>query len=252
MSLIVRTAIFAGMAVITLVCCILFSNPTTNPAAGVVVWLPEEISGCTGKRGEMGPMEKKWLPADTTYRKMTYLEKWQPEHIANYRALNATLIVAGSDSRSLHRPQVCLRAQGWAIKNQKVVRLETTGGPLEVMDYHLVRFIQGEDRAPVLDENGNKIVQRAHYVYWWIGPDHTTASDEEKVWMSVWNSILKGENERWAYPSVMMLVDERKGDDGVAECRERIFEFIKEYAPTFQKSLGADDRKGATPLIKIR
>lgn len=252
MSLTVRTAIFAGMALITLVCCLVFSNPATNPTAGVVVWLPETIPGCRGERGEMGPMEEKWLPPDTTYRKMRYLETWQPEKIAHYRALNATLIVAGSDSRSLHRPQVCLTAQGWAISKQEIVRLETTGGPLEVMDYHLVRYIQGDDRAPRRDEDGNKIIQRAHYVYWWVGPDHTTPSDESKVWMSVWNSILKGENERWAYPSVMMLVDERKGEEGPQECRQRIYDYIEKYAPTFQRSLGARDREGATPLIKIR
>ena len=252
MSLTVRTTIFAVMVAVTAACCLVFSNPATNPASGVVVWLPEEIPGCIGERGEMGPMEEKWLPPDTTYRKMTYLEKWQPQNLARYRALNATLIVAGSDSRSLHRPVVCLRAQGWAIKSQKVVRLDTTGGPLEVMDYHLVRVVQGEDRAPLRDAQGNEVIQRAHYVYWWIGPDDSTAIDEEKEWKSVWNSILKGENERWAYPSVMMFVDERKGDDRIEETRERIFSFIEEYAPMFQKSLGATDREDATPLIKIR
>ena len=102
MTLTIRTSIFVGMAAVTLACCLVFSNPATNPAAGVVVWLPESIPGCSGERGVMGPMEKKWLPPDTTYRKVTYLEKWQTRNLARYRALNATLIVAGSDSRSLH------------------------------------------------------------------------------------------------------------------------------------------------------
>lgn len=251
MNLTARTGIFAGMVTLTVACCVLFSNPSTNPTAGVVVWLPPEIPGHAGERGEMGVLEKEWLPADTTHLKMSYREKWQSENIANYRALNATLIVAGSDSRSLHRPAVCLTAQGWAIRKQEIVAVKTTAGPLEVMDYHLMRFIRNQDGSLQLDEAGNKIVQRAHYVYWWVGPSATTPSDEKKVWLSVWNSILKGENERWAYPSVMVMVDERHGDDGVAEARQRAFEFIRDYAPEFQKSLGAKDRGDALPLITL-
>jgi hypothetical protein len=94
-------------------------------------------------------------------------------------------------------------------------------------------------------------VLRAHYVYWWVGPDDSTASDEVQVWKSVWNSIRKGEKERWAYPAIMMYVDELNGDDADQETRERIFAFISKYAPQFQKSLGAMDREDATPLIQI-
>ena len=251
MSLTTRTAVFAGMVALTLGCCLIFSNPATNPSAGVVVWLPEDIPGLASERGEMGVMEKKWLPEDTTFLKMTYRETGLPENVANYRALNATLIVAGSDSRSLHRPAVCLTAQGWSINKAEVVRLETAGGPLEVMDYHLSTHIRESDGSPKLDEEGNKIIQRAHYIYWWAGPDASTPHDETKVWMSVWNSILKGENERWAYPAIMVMVDERYADEGVRECRKRAFDYIREYAPMFQKSLGAQDRGDAVPLITL-
>jgi hypothetical protein len=129
MTLTVRTAIFAAMAAVTLACCLSFSNPPTNPKAGVVVWLPEEIPGCSGERSVMGPMEEKWLPQDTTFLKMTYKERWLPLRQAEFRALNATLIVAGSDSRSLHRPEVCLHAQGWSIRKREAVHLDTEDRP---------------------------------------------------------------------------------------------------------------------------
>ena len=91
--------------------------------------------GYNGEKGYMGEQEKKWLPSDTTYLKMTYKEKGLNEALASYRALHATLIVAGSDSRSLHRPQVCLTAQGWAIAQKEVVALQTTGGELSIMNF---------------------------------------------------------------------------------------------------------------------
>jgi hypothetical protein len=244
-----RTVAFVGMAVVAIICCYAFSNPPTNPSSGVVVWLPEDIPGCDGERGEMGKAEQKWLPKDTTYLSMTYREWGYPAAVADYRAIRATLIVAGADSRSLHRPQVCLTAQGWTITKREVVTVPTKGGPLDVMDFHLAQHLRKEDGSLVLDENGEKILRRAHYFYWWVGPARSTPSDEKKVWTSVWSSILRGENERWGYPSVLVFVDDRYGlEDGEEEARYRAAEFIRDYAHTFQKSLGAKEREDAVPL----
>ena len=158
--------------------------------------------------------------------------------------MSATLIVAGADSRSLHRPSVCLGAQRWTIEARKVVKLETKGGPLEVMDFHLKRAETLSDGSPLLDAKGEAVVSRAHYIYWWIGPDATTPRDEEKVWTEVWSSILKGRRERWAYPSVMVRVTDRGREDA----QKRAYKFVTEFAPGFQKSLGAINREGALPL----
>ncbi|GHC65036.1 hypothetical protein GCM10007100_36080 [Roseibacillus persicicus] len=236
------------MALATVGACKLWSDSETNPVAGVVVWLPDEMLGYRIETGEMGEEEKRWLPSDTTFLKRIYAEDWLPKAEADFRSLNATLIVAGSDSRSLHRPQVCLTAQHWTIEKREVVKLETEGGPLEVMDFHLVRTVRNQDGSARLDEKGEPIYLRAHYVYWWIGPDASTPSDEERVWLEVWNSILKGRKERWAFPSVMVYVDERKED---GEAQERAYQFIRKYAPDFQKSLGAEDREDAVELKSL-
>ena len=252
MSLTKRTVSFVALTAVAVLCCLLFSKSPTDPRAGIVVWLPRSIPAHWGEEGSMGVAETAWLPDDTTFLKMTYFEKGFRRETTIKRALHATLIVAGSDSRSLHRPQVCLTAQGWTISKRELVTLKTSGGPLEVMDFHLNRFEKNADGSVRLNFRGNKVVTHAHYVYWWIGPSSTTASDEEKVWSSVWNSILNGENERWAYPSVMVQVDERPGHEiGDRDARRRAFDFIKEYAPSFQRSLGAQDRPDARPLNSL-
>lgn len=248
MNLYWRTGIFAGMALATVLACKLFSDSETNPVAGVIVWLPDKVLGYDIETGVMGEEEKRWLPSDTTFLKRVYTEDWLPENEAKFRSLSATLIVAGSDSRSLHRPQVCLTAQHWTIEKREVIKLDTVGGPLEVMDFHLRRTVRNEDGSAQTDSEGAPLYLRAHYIYWWIGPDGSTPSDEERVWLEVWNSILKGRKERWAYPSVMVWVDERKEK---GEARERAFAFIRKYAPDFQKSLGAKEREGAVKLKSI-
>jgi len=248
MNLFWRAGIFVILSLLAVLACYFFSDEETNPVAGVVVWLPEDLTGYDVDTGEMGIEEKKWLPSDTTFLKRVYTEKWLSKEEADFRALSATLIVAGSDSRSLHRPQVCLTAQHWTIERREVVSLETKGGPLDVMDFHLVRIVRNEDGSARVDERGEPLEIRAHYIYWWIGPDESTPSDEERVWLEVWNSILKGRKERWAYPSVMVWVDPRKEK---GEAQERAFDFIEKYAPEFQKSLGATAREDALELKVI-
>ena len=59
--------------------------------------------------------------------------------------------------------------------------------------------------------------------------------------------MFRNVNNRWGYPSVMAYVDLEGADtpEKVAEAeevaRERVFDFIRNYAPMFQKSLGAED-----------
>ena len=59
---------------------------------------------------------------------------------------------------------------------------------------------------------------------------------------------MKGRKERWAYPSVMVWVDNRTEE---GEAQERAYNFIRKYAPDFQKSLGAQDREDAVKLKSI-
>ena len=245
MSLLGRTFGFLTMAAVTVVCCFAFSNPPTNPEAGVVVWLPETIPGHDSEEIVMSAKEKIWLPLDTTYWAMSYRPELASKAEQYWKSIKATLIVAGTDSRSLHRPEVCLASQGWAVEKREVVSLETNAGPLEVMDFHLVRLLKDpkNNNKVVLNDQGEPLKLRAHYFYWWVGPDHSTPDDKERVWRSTLNSILKGRNERWAYPSVMTQVEYWKGEEGIREARERAVNFIKEYAPEFQKSLGAKDGK---------
>ena len=233
----VRLVIFVILAIVTVLLCRFFPNAATNPESGLVIYLPEEYEGMKGEKQAMTDEEILWLPEDTTKLKMVYKSADLPEGLASYRSISASLILSGSDSRSLHRPEVCMKAQGWVITKREVVNLETTGGELMVMDLYLFRHLRTEDGSFRLTENGEKIGQRAHYVYWWVGRDDSTPHAWERVLKSSMNNIFKNINDRWGYPSVFMMVDEQSGDD--EDTREQIFSFIKKVAPMYQKSLGA-------------
>jgi hypothetical protein len=239
----IQLLVFVVMAMATVVLCNLFPNSATTPESGLVLWLPDRIEGCRSEERELSDEEKKILPPDTTKLSKSYIETYLPDNIARYRALSATLILAGADKRSLHKPEICLVSQGWTITKSVPVNLETRGGELEVMHLHLRRQVQAESEEPVF--------QRAHYIYWWVARHESTAFSNKRLLISAYNNIFKNLNDRWGYPSIMVMSDERYGDIGHKESIQRAYSFIKEYAPTFQKSLGAVDREDAKEPIEL-
>lgn len=239
----IQLVVFICMATVTVVLCKVFPNAATSPESGLVMWLPDEIPGCRSVERELSREEKEILPPDTTKLSKSYIEKYLPDNVARYRALSATLILAGADKRSLHKPEICLPAQGWTITRREPVKLMTTGGELEVMHLYLRRQVQSD--------NGEVAFQRAHYVYWWVARHESTAFSNKRLIISTYNNIFKNLNDRWGYPSVMVMTDERYGEEGHEEAIQRAYAFIKEYAPTFQKSLGAVDREDAKDPVDL-
>jgi len=232
MTTAIRTAVFLALAGMTTALCHIFPNAAMNPEAGVVMRLPLYVPGLDSEEVPVSEEEAYWLPDDTESVKRLYYPIGVPDEMKRWAGLAATLILAGSDKRSLHRPEVCQTAQGWSIAKREVVKVETGGGPLEVMDLHLQRKMEGGD--------GNPVNVRAHYIYWWVGRDVSTPYSWQRLLLSALNNIFRNVNDRWAYPSVMVYVLS-DGAKAEATARERAFDFVREYAPTFQKSLGATE-----------
>ena len=179
--------------------------------------------------------ERELLPADTLIVKRTYHTPGRS--VENRNIAYASLVIAGNDTRSIHRPEVCLDGQGWTVTSSTVREVKMISGTmLRVRDLAVER--------EVLLADGSKLPLRAHYVYWFVGDDVTTPSNMERQMLSLRDSVLRNVNHRWAYPSVMARVtdnltpqqsgERRRGD---AETVEMILSLIRSLAPRFQKDL---------------
>ena len=243
----IQVTIFVGMALLTTVMCYIFPNASIDTEPGLIMWLPTETSDLEGKEVSISMVEAKTLPIDTTYLKMSYSPKFNFGSAPNWwDELSATLILSGKDRRSLHEPEICLDAQGWVIEKRNPLSIKTKGGDLEVMDLQLRRFVV-VDGDYLLDENGERIPLYAHYLYWWVSRDGSTAHTDERVLQTVLDNFLRNQNSRWRYPSVMVHVDPRQNpQEGKKAALERAVSFIQEYAPRFQRSLGAELGNGVS------
>lgn len=234
----VKCGVLFGLMVLVLALCKVFPNAATGRQTGMVLNPPPRVPGHVTVVVEAARDEKKMLPKDTGIEKRSYVPL---EHVdfttdppsvteeGMLKAIHATLILSGNDPRSLHKPEVCLDAQGWVISRKEVVELTVNGRPLEVMDFTMFRNERGKDgKTPVR--------RRAHYVYWWIGKERSTPHDWERILRSDLDNLLHNINNRWGYPSVLVYVDrDEPGGDQAAS--ERAYDWIRDYAPLFQKSL---------------
>jgi hypothetical protein len=223
----------------TVLACVMAPQPSSDDVAGIVLdaegnpVLPADLEGYQSAPGAVSEAEEEILPADTRFAKMRYLESDNP---FGEELIFSSIVLSGTERRSLHRPEICLPGQGWHIKSTKVIPVSVEGYPdFEVRDLYLER--QEED------ETGGVKRVRAHYVYWWVGKDLSTAYTWKRVVLTSMDNIFRNVNHRWAYPSVMTVVHKRPSETNLeADTRavDRIRAFIGAAVPKFQKSLAAN------------
>ncbi len=228
MNQIFRCLIVVTLTVVTVFLCYKFPNAATDPQTGLTLILPEEIPNHASYDREVSEVEKEWLPSDTGMLKRMYYPKDAiSQNDALQRSISATLILSGSDQRSLHRPEVCLVAQGWSIKQATVKELTINGKKLRVKDLHL------EMMQMQADDTLKKI--QAHYVYWWVGSKTSTHDSLQRALISAKENMFYNRNTRWGYPSIMTYVYLDEGEERTA-AQKRAYDFIEQYGSTFLKN----------------
>jgi len=203
--------------------CLLTPSPNTSPMAGVVMDLPERIGNFTGKVIAATPGEIATLPADTQIVRREYLDP------AGDRIM-ASIVLSGGEKRSIHRPEVCLPAQGWSMRGGKVERVALADGEdLDVMNLSLVRDVEV---GP-----GDRRQLYANYFYWFVGKNISTPHHWTRVFLTSYDRITKNLNHRWAYVIVMSIITEGflPGGKNEAETVKMLKEFTGEIAPTFMR-----------------
>ena len=225
------------LAVSALVACHLSPEVRAGDASGVVMELPTAVGRFLGQPLDRDAAEKDLLPADTQMVKMQYRSPGLP---ADRDMMQVSIVLAGAERRSIHRPEVCLDGQGWTLLDSHIIPVEISPGrTLNVKDLLVERELRPQGGKPKM--------LRAHYVYWFIGEDVTTPSNAVRVWLTTWDNIARNVNHRWAYASVTAWVtDNLETRESGQRARDSeattnlVSELIRELAPRFQKALTAE------------
>src|SRR5256714_13400155 len=185
--------------------------------------LPSFVGDWYGADQPIAQGEKDVLGPDTQFVRKLYTN-------ARGDQIFVSIVFSGPDmSTSIHRPERCLPAQGWTIADSKVAKIRIGSDSLEATRLHNVRHIQTETRQPLS-------VYSLDY-YWFVGHDVQTPSHLRRAWTDIRDRILKGQNQQWAYVTVVGTITKglRPFGRSESETDELISNFIRDLVPQLRK-----------------
>lgn len=218
-----RWAVIVALAVGTVVACLWGSSAATKSEPGVVMELPGTLVGLWGSDQPVSEAEKVILPADTEFAKKFYSDGLGSD-------IHCQIVLAGSEKRSIHRPEVCLPAQGWTIKSGEVV-------PVKLADVKTLEVMKLIVSRPVTLNNGAQRELTSVFCYWFIGKNATTPHHFVRVLKTNLDMLLHNTNHRWAYVIVNAPVLEGfvSGGKNLQQTTDRLEAAIAELAPQIMR-----------------
>ena len=193
---------------------------------GVEAELPKMVGGWYGQDLAVSDKEKSVLGEDkgTSITRMAYRNGVGFEIVAS-------IVLSGEDmSRSIHRPERCMPAQGFTVIDKSTVPVVLPDrGMIRVTRLQNVRNVPAEDGAP------NSIYNLTYY--WFVGHTDTTDSHIVRTWLDMKDRLVHGYNQRWAYITVAAQIPPGVENDPRAQklIDGWMKDFIKQLVPKIQK-----------------
>ena len=158
------------------------------------------------------------LPDDTSFGSGTYTSQ------DGFRA-SANVVLMGTDRSSIHKPQVCLTAQGWKIDESasrvEKVRME------KPYPYDLsVMRLTGTQQVHM---DGQIKTISCVYAYWFVDGSHLTAEHFQRMWLMAKDLLLTGVLDRFSYVSYFSICEPGQEDATFAKMRNLMAATVPEF-----------------------
>ena len=171
------------MAAVLVVAMMLYQARTVNP---VLCEAPSvklmEIKGFASEPIAISEAERTVLPADTEIDKRRYVSP-DGEFLVS-------VVVGGRSKSSIHRPELCLPAQGFQMASPRTVEV---GG----VEWHVITLARKEASS-------------MGFAYTFFNQDgYRTSSHLRRIFRDVWDRSMRGRIDRW----VMLTVNSSISDE---------------------------------------
>jgi hypothetical protein len=203
------------------------AEPTLSDTEKVLatqsVYLPERVLNFASTNLPISSNVVSFLPPDTIYGSRRY---WTADGFS----VQLNVVLMGTDRTSIHKPEICLVAQGWSIPPAETLTL-TVPRP-EPYALTVKRILTQARHFKMPD--GREEVVRGIYIYWFVADNLLTAEHGERMWWMSRDLIRTGMLDRFAYISFYSVC--RPGQE--EETFNRMKEFIAASVPEFQLTTG--------------
>ncbi len=197
----------------------------------LAIELPAQLPGYDAKAMEASAAEIGGLPRDTTFGKMLYRAPDGFETLVN-------VVLMGTDRTSIHKPQFCLKSQGWDIDRSDAATVPMS----RPVPYDLPVMKLTTTRTGKLAD-GRTITVRGVYVYWFVADRSLTASHWARMWRMARELFRTGALQRWAY--VTCFSNCLPGQEEALF--NRMKQFMAAAVPEFQLAVGQTQAEAPGP-----
>jgi exosortase len=184
-----------GLVGLTLLMCGFIGGQPPLGAPGVKDKLPLKLGKVQGWEGAPDQRETNMLADDVKILRNYYL-------LPSGGNVACSVVLSGGERRSLHRPEVCLPAQGWNVTDKSRLSLQLANGrKVEAMLVRMLRDYAGPDGKPMR--------MKALNVFFYAGSEGVTTPDYyDHVLLSYLHALTRNLNHRWALVSFYMPYSE--------------------------------------------
>ena len=194
--------------------------------------LPMQFDTMIGKRVEVTGKELQILAKDTEFERTQFANTALPYH----PAVEVSVVFSGKDlNNSIHRPERCLRSQGWNFVKERTVVLSGVfpdGSDLPVREIVC--------KKPVIREDGPSFEAMRVQYYTFFGHTGITESHYGRTFQDMKDRLFKGFDQQWAYATFSIPVTKIYADQGLMKDGPGVFnlEQSEEILENFIRKLG--------------
>jgi len=193
---------------------------------GVTLDLPKMVGGWYGRDLQVSAEERSVLGEDkgTEFARKSYRNGVGYEIVAS-------IVLSGEDmSRSIHRPERCMPAQGYTV-------IDKRSEPVAVPERGVLHATRLQNVRNVPVEGGPSTPVYNVTYYWFVGHTDTTGSHIWRTWLDMKDRLVHGYNQRWAYITVagQLPPGAENNPKAARVIDEWMKDFIKQLLPKIQK-----------------
>ena len=166
---------------------------------------------CGGELDFISLGEHTILPKDTRFIRRIYTD-------GRDHTYTVTMIINGEQRRSIHRPEMCIPAQGFSMDKIESVSANTPDGDRLDMRIILLRPRNSRDAF-------------GYEAYWFVSEDHATDSHLVRILTSVADRALRNRVTRWAMVTIHAPIPRRyDGTPNFEYARDELVKFAAEFS----------------------
>lgn len=161
--------------------------------SAIVMSLPSSLKDWDFKPSEPSKQVLASLADDTDYELGIYY-RTTPGRIGKLDLIRVFIVLSGEDmNNSIHRPERCLYAQGFEILDSRLINIDVGDG-------------SSIPARRLTSEHRSSGIQQVSY-YWFTGAKVITSSHYGRTLTDIWDRLMTGTNQRWAYVTVSAFLN---------------------------------------------